>query len=143
MGGGGLEPPRPPWLRYSVFVRAGGEYLWIMKINFVGNNCSLRKTVVFLCEKQLFGINFVKNNCSGSLNHECTRWLSHSLNNLRHPTNIPDTFQFLTKLSEHNITNQTMVSFDVKSLFTNIPLLIPPKSYQTLFSVTDAQAGMA
>ena len=60
--------------------------------------------------------------CSGSFNYECAHWLSHSLNNLRqHPTNIPDTFQFLAKLSENNITNQTMVSFDVKSLFTNIP----------------------
>ena len=38
----------------------------------------------------------------------------------QHPTNIPYTFQFLTKLSEHNITNQTMASFDVKSLLTNI-----------------------
>ena len=59
--------------------------------------------------------------CSGSFNHECTRCLSLSLNNLRqHPTNTPDTFQFLAKLSEHNITNQIMVSYDVKSLFTNI-----------------------
>ena len=59
--------------------------------------------------------------CSGSLNHVCARWLSHSLSILRqHPTNIPDTFQFLTKLSEDYITNLTMVSFDVNSLFTNI-----------------------
>ena len=36
--------------------------------------------------------------------------------------NIPDTFTFLSKISNHNFANQTMVSFDVKSLFTNIPL---------------------
>ena len=60
---------------------------------------------------------------SGSFNHECARWLSQSLANLRqHPTNISDTFTFLSKISNHNFANQTMVSFDVKSLFTNIPL---------------------
>ena len=58
-----------------------------------------------------------------SIKHECAHWLSHSLNDLRqHPTNNLNTLQFPTKLSEHiNITNQTMVSFDVKSLFKNNP----------------------
>ena len=60
--------------------------------------------------------------CCGSYNHECARWLSQSLVNLRqHPTNTPGTFHFLTKLSSQNIKNHTIVSFDVKSLFTNIP----------------------
>ena len=60
--------------------------------------------------------------CCSSYNHECARWLFQSLVNLRqHPTNTPDTFHFLTKLSSQNIKNHTMVSFDVKSLFTNIP----------------------
>ena len=60
---------------------------------------------------------------SGSFNHECARWLSQSLANLRqHPTNISDTFTFLSKISNHSFANQTMVSFDVKSLFINIPL---------------------
>ena len=63
--------------------------------------------------------------CCGSYNHECARWLrwlSQSLVNLRqHPTNTPDTIHFLTKLSSQNIKNHTMVSFDVKSLFTNVP----------------------
>ena len=36
-------------------------------------------------------------------------------------TNITDTFRFLTKLSEDNSTNQTMVSVDIKNLFANIP----------------------
>ena len=34
--------------------------------------------------------------------------------------NIRDTFTFPSKISNHNLANQTMVSFDVKSLFTNI-----------------------
>ena len=57
--------------------------------------------------------------CCSFFNHKCARWLSQSLVNLRqHPTNTPDTFHFLTKLSSQNIKNHTMVSFDVKSLFT-------------------------
>ena len=35
--------------------------------------------------------------------------------------NTPDTFHFLTKLSSQNIKYHTMISFYVKSLFTNIP----------------------
>ena len=55
---------------------------------------------------------------SGSFNHECARWLSQSLANLRQlPTNIPDTFTFLSKISSHNFVNQTMMSFDLESLF--------------------------
>ena len=57
---------------------------------------------------------------SGSFNHECARWLSQSLANLRqYPTNIPDTFIFLSKISNRNFANQTRLPFDVKSLFTN------------------------
>ena len=56
---------------------------------------------------------------SGSYNHECARWLTQSLSDLRqHPSNIPDTFQFLYKISNCNFSNQTMVSFDA---FTSIP----------------------
>ena len=52
----------------------------------------------------------------GSFDHECAQWFSQISDN------IPDTFTFLSKISKHNFANQTMVSFDVKSLFTNIPL---------------------
>ena len=43
-------------------------------------------------------------------------------NLLQTSDNILDTFTFLSKISNHNSANQTMVLFDVKSLFTNIPL---------------------
>jgi len=57
----------------------------------------------------------------GSYNHNCARWLSQSLSNLwQHPTNIKDSFDFLNTLSNQNIGSETTVSFDVKSLFTNI-----------------------
>ena len=60
--------------------------------------------------------------CCGSYNHECACWLSQSFVNLRqHPTNTLDIFHFLTKLANQNIKNHTIVSFDVKSLFTNVP----------------------
>ena len=71
--------------------------------------------------------------CSGSFNYECARWLSHSLNNLRqHPTNIPDTFQFLTKLSDISYKiSQTKLWFHLmsKASLHTFPLLIPPISY--------------
>ena len=54
----------------------------------------------------------------GSFNHECARWLSQSLENLnQHPIDIPDTFTFLSKIFNHNLANQTTVSFDQKPFY--------------------------
>ena len=39
-----------------------------------------------------------------------------------HGTDLKDTFQFVQQISEVNINNFYMVSFDVQSLFTNVPL---------------------
>ena len=39
-----------------------------------------------------------------------------------HGTDLKDTFQFVQQISDININNYYMVSFDVQSLFTNVPL---------------------
>ena len=41
----------------------------------------------------------------------------------RHPTNLKDTFEFVERIQQVKFKNNSvMVSFDVKSLFTNIPV---------------------
>ena len=57
----------------------------------------------------------------GSFNHDCAAWLSEILTPLRNnPATVKDTFEFLDKLSGIDAKNQTMATFDAKSLFTNI-----------------------
>ena len=59
----------------------------------------------------------------GSYNHECAAWLSEILTPLRqHTSVVKDTFDFLDDISGLSINNKVMASFDVKSLFTNIPV---------------------
>ena len=59
----------------------------------------------------------------GSYNHECAAWLSEILTLLRqHTSVVKDTFDFLNDISGFSINNKVMASFDVRSLFTNIPV---------------------
>ena len=37
-------------------------------------------------------------------------------------TDLDNTFSFVEQISKQNLSNMVMVSFDVRSLFTNIPL---------------------
>ena len=47
----------------------------------------------------------------------------------RHPTNLRDSFEFVDQIRKiDNLHNKTLVSFDVKSLFTNIPVDFTIKS---------------
>ena len=59
----------------------------------------------------------------GTFNYQLAKWLSDLL--VPHlPTDYTasDTFSFVEDLSKQNLRGKTMVSFDVVSLFTNIPL---------------------
>ena len=59
----------------------------------------------------------------GSYNHECAAWLSEILTPLCQRTSVvKDTFDFLNDISGLSINNKVMASFDVKSLFINIPV---------------------
>ena len=60
----------------------------------------------------------------GSFNHEAAKWLTGKLSFLRdHPTNIKDFFKFIDNIKDICFQNKIMVSFDVKSLFTNTVFL--------------------
>ena len=76
-------------------------------------------------------------------NYKCASWLNEILNPLRqHPTNIKDTFEFVKRIQESSSKqNSIMVSLDVKSLLTNIPVnfvidLILNKIYDSNLSKT-------
>ena len=58
--------------------------------------------------------------CSiGSLTYQCASWLSKSLN----PSTAKDTFHFIKMIADHELgCNHIMCSFDVKNLFTIIPV---------------------
>ena len=59
---------------------------------------------------------------TGSCNQECAKWLSQNLGFLReHPTNLKDSFTFINNMKD-KFLHKVMVSFDVISLFTNIPV---------------------
>ena len=75
--------------------------------------------------------------------YKCASWLNEILNPLRQPpTNIKDTFEFVKRIQESSHKqNSIMVSFDVESLFTNIPVdfvidLILNKIYDSNLSKT-------
>ena len=60
---------------------------------------------------------------TGSYNQECAKWLSQNLGFLgEHPTNLKDSFTFVDNMKDKFLHNKVMVSFDVISLFTNIPV---------------------
>ena len=77
------------------------------------------------------------------MNEKCASWLNEILNPLRQqPTNIRDTFEFVKRIQESSSKqNSIRVSFDVKSLFTNISVdfvidLILNKIYESNLSKT-------
>jgi hypothetical protein len=69
------------------------------------------------------------------------KMLKYRLNHLRtSPYTVKDTFDFVKRIRSSKNVDKTMVSFDVKSLFTNVPLaytikLILDKMYPTCSSV--------
>ena len=76
-------------------------------------------------------------------NYKCASRLNEIFNPLRqHQTNIKDKFEFVKQIQESSTKqNSIMVSFDVKSLFTNIPVdfvidLILSKIYHSDLSKT-------
>ena len=60
----------------------------------------------------------------GILTYQCASWLSKSLKELRrHPSTEKDTFHFIKMIADHELgCNHITCSFDVKNLFTNIPV---------------------
>ena len=61
----------------------------------------------------------------GSATYELSKYLTRiikpaSIN--RHGTDLTDTFQFVRQTTGMDLSGKFMVSFDVKSLFTNVPL---------------------
>lgn len=69
------------------------------------------------------------------------KMLTYRLNHLRtSPYAVKDTFDFVKKIRSSKHADKLMVSFDVKSLFTNVPLtytieLILDKMFPTCFAV--------
>ena len=61
---------------------------------------------------------------TGSFTYKSAKWLSDKQASLRdHPTNLKDRFEFIDQIKKiDNLHSKTLVSFDVKSLFTNIPV---------------------
>ena len=60
-----------------------------------------------------------------SFAYECAVWLSEILTPLReHPSNINDTFDFVSRILSSKPGPNHTVSFDVKSLFTNTQLIL-------------------
>ena len=61
---------------------------------------------------------------TGSYTYECSSWLNEILIPLRdHPANLKDGIQFVNEISKLSINqSDQLASFDVKSLFTNIPI---------------------
>ncbi|CAH8643572.1 unnamed protein product [Schistosoma mattheei] len=58
--------------------------------------------------------------------HKVARWLAEKLEPVRRRLatyTLKDSFQFADRLNRTNVADKFMVSFDVTSLFTNIPLL--------------------
>ena len=55
--------------------------------------------------------------------YECASWLNEILSPLRqHPTNLKNNFDYVEQMQQVKFKNNSvMVSFDVKSLLTNIP----------------------
>ena len=59
----------------------------------------------------------------GSFSYDCAKWLSDSLSELRHhETCVKDTLTFLSLLQDRSSSGKIMTSFDVTSLFTNVPV---------------------
>ena len=60
---------------------------------------------------------------TGSYNQECAKWLLQNLAFLReHPTNLKDSFTFVDNIKDKYLHKKVMVSFDIITIFTNIPV---------------------
>ena len=61
---------------------------------------------------------------TGSFTYKSAKWLTDKLASLRdHPTNLKDSFKFIDQIRKiDNLHHKTLMSFDVKSLFINIPV---------------------
>ena len=62
---------------------------------------------------------------TGSPYHKLAKWLTKVLEPIRSKMavhSLKDTFQFVQYIADKNINDQIMASFDVESLFTNVPL---------------------
>jgi len=61
--------------------------------------------------------------CIGSFSYDCAKWPSDSLLELRHhETCVKDTLTFLSLLQDRPSSGEIMTSFNVTSLFTNVPV---------------------
>jgi hypothetical protein len=63
---------------------------------------------------------------SNSPYHLLSKWLAEKLQPIRERLSVNstrDSFDFVDRVKDLNITNKSMVSFDVTSLFTNVPVL--------------------
>lgn len=75
------------------------------------------------------------------------KMLTYRLNHLRaSPYTVKDTFDFVQKIKSSENVNKTMVSFDVRSLFTKVPLtytieLILDNMYPTCLSICQSKQG--
>ena len=59
----------------------------------------------------------------GSFSYDCAKWLSDSLSELRHhETCVKDTLLFLSLLQDRSSSGKITTTFDVTSLFTNVPV---------------------
>nr|CAH8842106.1 unnamed protein product [Trichobilharzia regenti] len=62
---------------------------------------------------------------SGSPYHSIAQWLADILEPVRKQLctySLRDTFQFIECIQDTNVSNKIMLSFDIESLFTNVPL---------------------
>ena len=60
---------------------------------------------------------------TGSFNHDCAKWLSDILNILlSHSTNFNGMLSLIAEVKNLSLSVSVMYSFDVVSLFTNLPL---------------------
>ena len=74
---------------------------------------------------------------TGSFNHECAKWLSDILSPLRfHSTNLKDTFSFIDEVKNLSLNDSVRYSFDVVSIFNNIPLQLTLQLILDIFSKT-------
>jgi len=70
----------------------------------------------------------------GSFSYDCAKWLSDSLSELRHhETCVKDTLTFLSLIQDRSSSGKIMTSFDVTSLFTNVPVDLPSIYFLILF----------
>ena len=80
----------------------------------------------------------------GSFSYDCTKWLSDSLSELRHhETCVKDTLNFLSLRQNRSSSGKIVTSFDVTSLFTNVPVdFIINLILDSVFRINDEFNGL-